>query len=187
MFGMVLLYWAESGVIALFTLLKIFRCKDNPPHLRINPNVPSWKISATSRLAKAVFFFFHFGAFMLVHLLFIFIVFTGEKSGISAEESYENFKFFVFSFFTLFLSHAFSYFLNYVLGREYERAKMDFLLWGAYQRVIYMHLVIMGCVFLSVFLFADTPWIFMAFAVVLKMSADLWAHFKNHLGLKATR
>lgn len=175
---LMLLYWSESGIVAFFTVLKLIQAKDNPKFLRLNPKVASSAVEAKSKLAKVLFFVVHFGLFMLGHLIFIFILFF--NSAALAGDPFALGRQFLLNFAILFLGHAFSYGVNYLLRKEYLTVKVDGLIWGAYKRVIFMHLVIMGCGFLSFVAFTNTPVVFMGFAVVLKIAADLWAHFKSH-------
>lgn len=175
---LMLLYWSESGIIAFFTVLKLIQVKDNPKLLKLNPNVPTSTVEASSKWAKVLFFIVHFGLFMLGHLIFIFVLFFNPAS--LAGDPFVLGQQFLLNFGCLFVAHAFSYGMNFLLKKEYKRAKVDGLLWSAYQRVIFMHLVIMGCGFLSFVAFTNTPVVFMAFAVLLKLVADLHAHFKTH-------
>lgn len=175
---LMILYWSESGIIAFFTVLKLIQAKDNPKLLRINPHVPTSTVKASSKLAKVLFFILHFGLFMLGHLIFIFILFFNPAS--LAGDPFALGQQFLLNFGCLFVGHAFSYGMNYLYQKEYLHAKVDWLLWGAYQRVVFMHLVIMGCGFLSFVAFTNTPVVFMTFAVLLKLVADLHAHFKTH-------
>jgi len=53
----ILLFWLESAIIALFNILKMFR------------------IAGSVAVFYSIFFIGHFGAFMAVHLMFIFALF----------------------------------------------------------------------------------------------------------------
>jgi hypothetical protein len=178
MLVMVLVYWCESGIVAFFTILKLLFAKKNSSYLKINPYVESTKLHIESKLGKAAFFTMHFGLFMFGHLVFIFILFFNDSNAIDDSALDATLRSFSQSLILLFIGHGAAFFMNYIRNKEYLRAEADFLIWSAYQRVIYMHLVVMGCAFLSFLAFTNTPVIFMSFAVLLKMVTDLYSYFK---------
>jgi hypothetical protein len=156
------LFWAESAIIAFYTLLKIAM-------------VAKWWAPF-----PGLFFTSHFGGFMAIHFLFIYELFV---RGINATGSEPGAMEVITSLFTdlhpallaLFASHGISFALNFIGRREYEGARLADLMREPYGRVILMHFTIIlggGLVMLL-----QNPVPALVLLIVLKVAADLRAHF----------
>ena len=73
-FQLLMLYWMETAVIAFWTMMRLARL-DAADRGEITVN---GKRRAASRVALVGFFAFHASAFILVHLLFLWLFFSGE-------------------------------------------------------------------------------------------------------------
>ncbi|MDQ5957979.1 MAG: hypothetical protein QG665_320, partial [Patescibacteria group bacterium] len=119
------------------------------------------------------FFFFHYGAFMAGHLVFIW--FMVQKYDPVTSFNWYGFLFLIFNLVSLFVSHGISYQQNFIKGKEYERAGI-FLLFGApYRRIAVMHLVVL----LGSMLISGWGWP-LYIVVIIKLVADYWAHINAH-------
>jgi hypothetical protein len=164
------LYWAESAIIGLFNVCKIA------------------VIGRWFALAAGPFFLGHFGGFMAVHFLFIYTLFvkgiTGSDSGGDLREEALLFVSLWPALAALLVSHAYSFFVNFIGRREYRGRTMSDQMSEPYARIIFMHLVLIFGGF-GVLLLGD-PVPILILVIVLKICMDLVAHRKQRQRRKAT-
>lgn len=148
------LYWAETGIIGFFNILKILISKkeleftsDKDSEYRRTYHFKSF----FAKLLISIFFIFHFGIFMTVHGFFVFGLILGEfmKIDFSFLEIMYSIK---YAFLFMFASNFYSFFKDYVLSKEYLNVSPNVLLFAPYKRVIVMHITIL----LGAFLFLIT-------------------------------
>ena len=158
-FPLLFLYWFENVIIGMFNALKMLLCKSD--------NHKSAKIAA------ALFFCIHYGLFTLVHGIFIFVVFGGEVE----VQSLWN-EGFGWAMLDLFVSHGISFAFNYIKGGEYKRTSLNKLMQEPYDRVVILHLTIIGGGFLMTVL--QSPVAGLIMLVLIKIVIDLRAHVSQH-------
>jgi len=165
------LYWAESAVIGFFNVCKIIL------------------IGRWFALVAVPFFIGHFGGFMAVHFLFIYVLFVKGIGGMndSAGDLADVAALFVAlwpALLALFISHAYSFFSNFFGQDEYRNRTVSNQMSEPYNRIIFMHLVLILGGGLSMVLGQAGPVII---AVIgLKIFFDVKAHLKEHnKGLQA--
>jgi hypothetical protein len=162
--SVMVLYWAESAIIAFYTVLKI---------------AVAGQLIAI--LAVPVFIS-HFGAFMSVHFLLIYGLFLRQTgvaldSGVAAELSAIFLPIWT-SIAALFISHGISFSSNFVGRREYEQTSVSALMNAPYKRVIVMHLtLIFGGWIVLLFGMPDGA---LGLLLILKTAVDLRAHRNEH-------
>src|SRR4030095_74478 len=173
-----LLYWSESAVIGLFTIIKMLYVKDAP----------------AMKLIYIPFFVVHFGGFMLGHLLFILVIVSlpegfhsntyvngtyYTQDGVVSGEQISQFVSFplgwLFNFALLFLSHGYSFYSNFIKEKESEKASVTMLFWAPYPRIVVMHITIIAGVFLN------APGVVL---VLLKTGVDLASHLLERKAYK---
>ena len=156
-----LLFWAESAVIAFYTLLKM-------------AVVGKWLAPFAG-----LFFVAHFGAFMAIHFLFIYEMFVRGPHARGPEPGAIEALAGVFTplwpaLLALFLSHGLSFGTNFLARHEYRGATIADLMTAPYKRVILMQLTLIfggwGVLLLK------NPMPALVLLVLLKMAADLYAH-----------
>ena len=159
------LYWAESAVIGFFNVCKIA------------------VIGRAFALLAGPFFIGHFGGFMAVHFLFIYTIFV--KPPDTQLSSNDDLATVAGLFLTLwpallalFISHAYSFFQNFLGRREYQNRTVNQQMTEPYGRIIFMHLVLIFGGGLSLFL--GGPKIVLLLVIILKIFFDLKAHLKQH-------
>jgi hypothetical protein len=149
-----LLYWAESAVILLFSLLKM-------------AEAAGW-----GALFLVPFFLFHAGGFMAVHLVFLVALFVREPAA-GWGSLVRDVGLGVLAFL---LSHGYSYVANHRRRGEAYGKPQDVM--GAfYGRIVLMHLTIIFGGFLAMAL-GQPAWA-LALLVALKTAADARAHLKE--------
>lgn len=156
------LFWAESAIIAFYTLLKIAM-------------VAKWWAPF-----PGLFFASHFGGFMAIHFLFIYELFV---RGIGSKGTEQGAVEVLMSLATdlrlallaLIASHGVSFVINFIAQREYESARLGDLMRGPYDRVLLMHFtIILGG---GMVMMLHNPVPALVLLIVLKVAADLRAHF----------
>jgi hypothetical protein len=159
------LYWAESAVIGFFNVCKIIL------------------IGRWFALVAVPFFIGHFGGFMAVHFLFIYVLFVKGVAGMndSAGDLADVAALFVAlwpALLALFISHAYSFFSNFFGQDEYRNRTVSNQMSEPYSRIIFMHLVLILGGGLSMVLGQAGPVIIVV--IGLKIFFDVRAHLKEH-------
>lgn len=172
-FEIVFFYWIESAIIALATIALVILM---PIPASLREGVP-----VNQKLVAIPFFILHFSAFMAVHL-FLIIFFLGQshKGGMltQATEMLLQIPFVGWALLSLFISHGYSFFTNYISTKKYLQPldKQSFwtIMIRPYRRIFLMQLVILigAC---AVILFG-LPQPMLAVFVVVKIFFDLKAH-----------
>lgn len=166
------LYWAESAIIGFYNLCKIVM------------------IGRWFALLAGPFFLGHFGGFMAVHFLFIYVLFvkgpgtfgsdTGGDPGGDLGEVWALFGDLWPALLALFLSHGYSFVTHFLGRQEYKRRTINHQMGEPYGRIMFMHLVLILGGFLVMLLGSPVP---VLIAVIgLKIWFDLRAHIKQHGG-----
>ncbi len=155
------LYWAESAVIGLFNLCKIA------------------VIGRWAALFAGPFFVGHFGGFMAVHFLFIYTLFVAGPDGAAAgdgelAEVWGLFARLWPALLALLVSHAYSFFANFLGRQEYRGRTVKDQMSEPYVRIIFMHLVLIFGGGLSLVL--GGPTLVLLIVIALKIVFDMRAH-----------
>jgi hypothetical protein len=159
------IYWAESAVIGFFNLCKIV------------------VIGRWGALLAGPFFLGHFGGFMAVHFLFIYTIFVKGLDGMNdgADDLAEVALVFIAlwpALAILFASHAFSFFNNFLGRQEYQGKTVKDQMTEPYNRIIFMHMVLIFGGGLTLILGGAIPVLILV--IGLKIYFDVKAHLKEH-------
>ncbi|MDX1460573.1 MAG: DUF6498-containing protein [Xanthomonadales bacterium] len=157
------LYWLESAVIALFNLAKMA------------------VIAGWFAIPSGIFFISHFGAFMAVHFLFIYSLFVQDMDSPSGGELRD-----VAAMFTelwpavlgLVISHGFSFFSNFLGRGEHRGRTIKTQMTEPYSRIVFMHLVLIFGGGIAMVLGDSVP--VLVLVIAAKVAVDLRAHLKQH-------
>jgi hypothetical protein len=155
------LFWAESAIVAVYTLAKMAL-------------VGRWLA-----IPAGVFFLGHFGAFMAIHFLFVYEIFVRGVHATGREPPLAQALSGVFvplwpALLALVLSHGLSFTLNFVGRGERRGATLRALMAAPYNRVVLMQLTLIFGGGLALALNDTRP--ALALLVALKIGADLLAH-----------
>ncbi|HPS58556.1 MAG TPA: DUF6498-containing protein [Spirochaetota bacterium] len=153
---LLIIYWAESAIIGIFNLVMMF----------ISGIIEKDVFSPSGAGLAAIFcpfFLFHYGIFMLVHGVFIavmyMIVSTGSLSG-SGESEFELitvikllspqewtlrgfFKSEFSAVVALFINHLISFYMNFIRIKEYNYTTPPDYMLRPYKRIVVMHITIL--------------------------------------------
>jgi hypothetical protein len=162
-------YWAENVVIGFFSLLKMIFAQDDDR---------GWFIILLTVFMKIIgcsFFIVHFGGFTAIHGVVLYaIVHEFLNVQIQPLELLYMGRYVVAA---LFLSHGYSFVVNYLIKGERHQTKDRDPMFEPYRRVIVMHLTLVfgtGCI-----IFLGQPFFMLLVLVILKTSVDLYAHLKE--------
>lgn len=156
------LYWAESAVIGFFNVCKIA------------------VIGRWFALAAGPFFLGHFGGFMAVHFLFIYMIFVKgpDSAGGDLAEVARLFMVLWPALLALAISHAYSFFANFLGRGEYKGRTVKDQMSEPYARIVFMHLVLIFGGGLSIAL-GQTDLVLIA-VIAAKIFVDLKSHIREH-------
>ena len=160
------LYWAESAIIGFFNVCKI-------------AVISRWIV-----LLVGPFFIGHFGGFMAIHFLFLYTIFVEPQSGmVSGDDLADVAQLFITlwpALAALFISHAFSFYKNFLGRHEYRGRTVNQQMTEPYSRIIFMHVVLIFGGGLTMVLGNPAP--VLALVIGLKIYFDVKAHLKQHAG-----
>lgn len=186
----VLLFFFETIVIGIFNMLKMAVAKpsrDNPAFLRF---------------ILIPFFASHYNFFILGQGIFIMILIVlpeykgvnifaqevvvsgGLESIISFFSPYWQYAWqgrfpLVFAYFAIIISHLFDFVYHFIIKKERERPlDVGKMMFAPYRRIFVQQFVIIFGAFL--FLTFETPLVFLALLIVLKIFIDLRTHYDEH-------
>jgi len=155
------LFWAESAVVALYTLAKM-------------AVVGRWLA-----IPAGVFFLAHFGAFMAIHFLFIYEIFVRGLHAAGREPALGDALAGVFrplwpALLALLASHGVSFALNFLRRGEHQAATLRTLMAAPYSRVVLMQVTLIFGGGMALALNDTRP--ALALLIAMKIGADLYAH-----------
>ena len=159
------LYWAESAIIGFFNVCKIA------------------VIGRWFALAAGPFFLGHFGGFMAVHFLFIYTIFVKgpdnmDSAGGDLAEVAKLFLVLWPALLALAISHAYSFFNNFLGRGEYKGRTVSGQMSEPYARIVFMHLVLIFGGGLSLAL-GQTELV-LIIVIAAKIFVDLKSHVREH-------
>jgi hypothetical protein len=186
-FNIVLLYWAENLIIGFYNILKIAFARVERP------------IENIGKLFMIPFFIIHYGGFVAIHGIFIFLIFGKSEGGtpLHLGHAWPCFLVFVqlltgviwhcwttitidmkYVLATLFVSHGVSFVRNYFIGGEYLTAKSKDLMSQPYSRIMVMHIAIIAGGFISFAI--GSPAGVLIILIVIKTIIDVKYHLAQH-------
>ena len=179
-----LIYWAESGVVGFYSILKMVFIKDTSMSVSVSgvPVKIQSNFFAGFKFFMIPFFIFHFGGFMMGHLFFILFFFSLEKSGFfwpfsMVGVAFSYFRIIWIGVLLLFISHGYSFYVNYLRSGEYNKLSIQTAMFQPYKRIIIMHVTLVLGGFL--FTFSGQLLAILVLFVFLKIIVDLGSHLKE--------
>ena len=159
------LYWIENLVIGLLNLPKILMSQDE----------------FEKRITLCVMFVLHFGLFCFVHGAAIGGIFMdGDYPLALLSEPQLS-----LTIIGLFLSHSFSFLVNFVGRREFEKRDASEQMHQPYRRIMIMHIVVLiGGALVQFF---GQPIFALLVLIALKTGVDLKSHRDEHKGLRQAK
>lgn len=184
-FWIVLLYWSENLIIGFYNVLRIIFVKASTPAENV------------SKLFMIPFFIVHYGGFCAGHGFFIMMMFKRDPGNLFEDISAPGFFVFIemlisvvrkileilpdnmlLAFFTLFLSHGFSFVYNFIIKGEYMNVKAKDLMSQPYIRIGVLHIAIIAGAFPVMYF--GSPVYLLVVLILIKIIIDLYLHNKEH-------
>lgn len=161
--SVMVLFWAESGVIAFYTALKM-------------------AFVGIGAFFAIPFFVGHFGGFMAGHFLLIYLFFI-RGTGTAPEPAVRETLRIIFTplgipIAALFISHGISFVTNFIGRREYAETTMAALMTAPYNRIIVMQLALIFGGWIILLLKSPIP--ALVVLVLVKTALDFSAHRTEH-------
>ena len=173
-FSIIFLFWFENVIVGFFNVLRLDTVRVDQP------------LKNLAKLFFIPFFTVHYGMFTAVHGIFVVALFGRDVIDSSSMSSLnieilstifkENYLLLAAEF--LFISHAFSFFYNYLHKGEYRRSSLEKLMGQPYKRIVVLHLAIIFGGFLLMALKAPIAGLILF--IVLKIFMDVLSHLKEH-------
>lgn len=177
-FQVVVLYWTENIVIGLINLLKMARLdeaaltRDLPISTQAAKALNLAQYSGSLKLLFMPFFALHYGLFCWAHGRIVVAV-LGQGAGYAEALSTPV----LLATAVLFLSHLYSFRLNYLRRGERNRESLLSLMRKPYGRIVVMHLTILFGAFAM--LAFDTPTAVLMLLIGLKIGLDVMLHTRE--------
>ena len=196
------IYWLESAVIGVYTIIKILRSEGEVLVSKEGNNklitgatdqnaVPLSELANTVgipihpeakgflRILTVIGFVFHYCFFMFIHAFMLITLFSHSfpLENIRVSHGIDFLKSASFALLGLVLSHGISLLVNYFGNDEYKRASPNVLAFQPYKRIMPMHTVL----FIGSFIIGalNAPAILAALLVIVKTFFDYTAHQKE--------
>ena len=178
------LYWLESAIIGVFTVLKMLRTEGNlvsNESIKMTINGETVKAPQanpfSAKLFYVPFFTIHYGLFMIVHLVFLLAFFGSTLFTLNSSGSLD-FGGVLVGFLSLVFSHAMSYRINFIGKGEYKVLNASQLMMSPYPRIIVMYLTVLFGGFFA--MFSGQSVTALALLVILKTAVDIASHSFEH-------
>ncbi len=175
----VFLYWAENLVIGMFNFVRMLMARGKE-----GDEGTEWIELVFGKLFTAAFFLLHYGGFCYGHGVFLVLLFPPTGSLSEEDEPFTvlwsllHQPAVLAAFAAIAVSHAYSFFHNYVGRGEYRSAKVDELMGRPYKRILVTHFFILTGGLLLIAL--GSPLAAILLFVALKIALDGWSHHREH-------
>lgn len=190
--AILVVYWLESGVIGLLNVPKMLLSRGpvtvERRGISLSLPLPGGGAPAlAAKLALAAFFVIHYGIFWIGHGLFVFLIPTIARANAGLPVPIDwtdpfasagvDAGWAVAAAAVLLASHLVSLWRNFLGRREYLSVSPIQQMATPYNRVVVMHITILGGAFLTELV--GVPLAALVVLVVLKTGLDLQAHLKE--------
>ncbi len=174
LFGVLFFFWLENIAIGFWNIPKMWKVKK--PNKDFVSGLPKSFSDSGVDLAQKItkiflipFFIIHFGIFTFGHGAFIVFLFGPVDITILSM---------LVGLVSLFVSHGYSFFVNFVGKREYLHMDIGQQMFSPYKRIVVVHVTIVLGAFPTMLL--GSPVFALLILVIIKTLVDLWSHKKEH-------
>jgi hypothetical protein len=189
--GILIIYWLENGIVGLFNVLKMRRASgpDTPATTgtgrgarRMSSLTINGRPASGSEKAFLIpFFVMHYGMFWVVHGIFVLLLPLFAAMGTDGEPDFGTTLdplAILLVLICLFISHGVSYEFNYIRRGEYLRTTAAEQMFAPYGRLVVLHLtIIFGAILIGV---SGAPAAAIVVLVLVKIALDLGLHLAEH-------
>ncbi|MEO5884445.1 MAG: DUF6498-containing protein [Candidatus Limnocylindrales bacterium] len=176
-----IVYWLENGIVGVFNVAKMARAEggdaDGSPNVIVNGR----SVSSTAKLGLIPFFVMHYGIFWTVHGVFVLTLpLFGSMGADTGPDMTNGFSpgTIGIAVIALTISHAVSYYFNFLRGGEYRRVSAAGQMFAPYGRLVVLHItIILGGIAIASM---GAPAAAIVILVGLKTLLDLGFHLAEH-------
>ncbi len=172
-----IVYWLENGVVGVFNVLKMLRAEG--PADDSSGTMNGRPMSMVGKGAIVGFFVMHYGIFWVVHGVFVLTLplFGSMGGDVDMLTGFDPLAI-VFAVIALAISHAVSYWFNYLGRGEYRRTSAAGQMFAPYGRLVVLHVtIIVGGMAIAA---TGAPAAAVAILVGLKTLMDIGFHLAEH-------
>ena len=171
-FPIMLLFWSENVVVGFYNVLRMITCQLQDRQ--------SWIM----KVFLIPFFIVHYGGFTAGHGVFVIALFgqpffkdaVGPRLDVLLRLIWEYNL--LYAILSIFLSHGYSFVMNYLRKGEYRRYTLQKLMMSPYSRIVILHVTLIFGALVIVVL--KSPTFVLLLFILLKIAIDLWAHLREH-------
>jgi hypothetical protein len=179
--NILVIYWLENGIVGVINVLKMAAATgEDPTGLSAALTLNGQPATAMTKVGLIPFFVVHYGIFWFVHGIFVLTLpaFLSLASDTPMELALGAV---LFAAVGLAISHALSFWWNFLRGGEYRRTTPAALMFAPYRRLVALHLtIIFGALAVSL---TGAPIAAVAILVGIKTLLDLGLHLSEHRGV----
>jgi len=176
-----IVYWLENGIVGVFNVAKMARAEggdaDGSPNVVVNGR----SVSSAAKLGLMPFFVMHYGIFWTVHGVFVLTLpLFGSMGADTGPDMTSGFSpgTIGIAVIALTISHAVSYYFNFLRGGEYRRVSAAGQMFAPYGRLVVLHItIILGGIAIAS---TGAPAAAIVILVGLKTLLDLGFHLAEH-------
>jgi hypothetical protein len=180
-----IVYWLENGVVGVVNVLKMLKAEGAPDASSANWTMNGRAVNDVAKAGLIPFFVVHYGIFWLVHGVFVFtlpVFGSMESDTVDMTTGFEPLTI-PFAVLALTISHALSYYFNFIKGGEYRRTSAAGQMFAPYGRLVVLHItIIIGGMAIAV---TGAPAAAVAILVGLKTLLDVGFHLAEHRKVEA--
>jgi hypothetical protein len=191
--GILIIYWLENGIVGLFNVLKMRRAQGPEDGSAVTSVETRRRLSrltingrpagGSDKAALIPFFIMHYGMFWVVHGIFVLTLPLFAFTGADGQPDFGNTLnplAILFALACLFISHGLSYLFNYIGRGEYLRTTAAQQMFAPYGRLVVLHItIIFGAIVISM---TGAPAAAIVILVLLKIALDVGLHLAEHRG-----
>lgn len=171
-FALVFLFWFENVVVGIFNAARILAARPDKPLVWFR------------KLFLVAFFCIHYGIFTAVHGLFVMTLFGDYAETLNHPPGLGQILHVIrdqnlfWPVLALFLSHGYSFVVNYLGRGEYRNVSPRALMSRPYRRIMILHITIIagGALVMAM----KAPVLGLIFLIALKTGIDVYTHMATH-------
>ncbi len=179
-----IVYWLENGIVGLFNIAKMAKAQGDDIGATGSFLVNGRPASSMAKVGLIPFFVMHYGIFWAVHGVFVLTlpVFgsmgsPGSDAGSDMTDGFSPVTI-ILAVIALTISHAVSFWFNFLGGGEYRRVTAAGQMFAPYGRLVVLHItIILGGIAIAS---TGAPAAAIAILVGLKTVLDLGFHLAEH-------
>lgn len=176
-----IVYWLENGIVGAFNIAKMAKAEGDATDVANSIRINGRPASSMAKAGLIPFFVMHYGIFWAVHGVFVLTLpVFGSMGPDGGPDMVDGFSpaTIPLAVVALTISHAVSFWFNFLGAGEYRRVTAAGQMFAPYGRLVVLHItIILGGAAIA---FTGAPAAAVVILVVLKTLLDLGFHLAEH-------